>query len=316
VGSAASSAKTQLDAMITTIKDEQNAGKDALQEKLDNYTKEIDAQKALLTAKQEEIDYEDTLAEKEKAVSTIQNELAALALDNSEEAKNKRLTLQADLATKQADLEKTQTDQSFKLQQTALDNQLSLYKDFIDAQIKMIDDYLKNVVQLTADAIKRLGQQTGQSGGGSGSSSSSKSVASGLEKQISAQISSYAGNYSSDPNAYGTTYSSGGEVTGGMPGYDSVTGKLTPGEYVLKANVAKSIGIPALNALNRGIPSVNSIGGGGGLTIGGNLMNIEVNGSLDKSVIPDIERISNGVMDQLNKALRNRGYLRAVNQFS
>jgi hypothetical protein len=52
----------------------------------------------------------------------------------------------------------------------------------------------------------------------------------------------------------------------------------------------------------------------GGLDIG-NLMNIIVNGNLDKSVLPDIKNIANKVMDELNKTMLLRGSNRRADLF-
>lgn len=57
-----------------------------------------------------------------------------------------------------------------------------------------------------------------------------------------------------------------------------------------------------------------------GLTYGGatfdNLLNINVQGNLDSSVVPDIERISNDIFKRLNKAMFQGGYKRNTNTVS
>lgn len=47
-----------------------------------------------------------------------------------------------------------------------------------------------------------------------------------------------------------------------------------------------------------------------------NLLNINVQGNLDSSVVPDIERISNDVFKRLNKAMFQGGYKRNTNTVS
>ena len=90
-----------------------------------------------------------------------------------------------------------------------------------------------------------------------------------------------------------------------------------PGEYVSKPDAVRNMGVSALNALNRGgIPSIKSLGGGGGLNVGGSLMNITVQGNLDKAVMPDLERLAKQMMGEINKALYVRGISRTVNQYA
>jgi hypothetical protein len=48
----------------------------------------------------------------------------------------------------------------------------------------------------------------------------------------------------------------------------------------------------------------------------GKLMDITVQGNLDKTVIPDLERIAEKVISEINKSLGQRGINRAATQFS
>lgn len=53
----------------------------------------------------------------------------------------------------------------------------------------------------------------------------------------------------------------------------------------------------------------------GGFNIG-KLLEITVNGSLDKTVLPDINTIVNKAVEKLNQAMHNKGYMRKANTFS
>lgn len=70
------------------------------------------------------------------------------------------------------------------------------------------------------------------------------------------------------------TMASGGRVTGGIHGRDSVRAMLMPGEYVVRTDAAERIGYDTLDALNRG-GSV-AMGGGGTVmnSVGGDTYNI------------------------------------------
>jgi hypothetical protein len=105
---------------------------------------------------------------------------------------------------------------------------------------------------------------------------------------------------------------------GGIEGQDSIPSKLTPGEYVLRKSAVDNVGVSALNAMNMGIPSMGgtpAISGGGA----GNThfeMPIYVSGSLDKTVLPDLEKMVTKTFQKLNSAMLQRGYKRTVNSFS
>jgi hypothetical protein len=98
----------------------------------------------------------------------------------------------------------------------------------------------------------------------------------------------------------------GGLITGGTPGRDSVKSLLMPGEFVIKKNAVDSVGIAALNNLNR-------TGSMGGLQFS---MPINVEGNLDKTVLPDIEKIVNKAFEKMNSSMYNRGFKRTANVYS
>lgn len=80
--------------------------------------------------------------------------------------------------------------------------------------------------------------------------------------------------------------SKGGDVTGGTPGQDSVPALLTPGERVLTVaqNRAYKLGVRA--AGYGGGPD-----GGGSVNIAAGAFQLNVHGSLDRSVLPEVERM-------------------------
>ncbi len=66
------------------------------------------------------------------------------------------------------------------------------------------------------------------------------------------------------PEFWRVGYASGGLVTGGIPGVDSVPANLMPGEYVLRAEAVRGLGAANLDVLNAGyIPAVPVANDGG-----------------------------------------------------
>jgi hypothetical protein len=100
----------------------------------------------------------------------------------------------------------------------------------------------------------------------------------------------------------------GGLITGGTPGRDSVPLMSMPGEFMLNKRAVDAIGISTLNSLNAGTK-----GGLGDMSFS---MPITVMGNLDKSVLPDIEKVVDKMFDRMNSTLHNRGYKRTTNVYS
>lgn len=74
-------------------------------------------------------------------------------------------------------------------------------------------------------------------------------------------------------------------------------------DFVENLPVVSSL-LPKLNSV-RGINGIGSLSTG--LSIDGGLINIQVAGSLDESVVPSIRKIADRVVEQLNKSASNRG---------
>ena len=274
--------------------------KAALKQKLEDYKKIIDARKALLKSMKEEADYQDTLRDKSHTLAKVQNELLAISLDNSEEAKATRLKLEEELAKAKEDLDKTQTDRAYDLQMDALDREYKAYEDMINGQIDLIDKFIEGLKEALKGILKNMDKK-----GAAGSSTGSTATVAPHYMRDS------KGNWIIDEaknKAHGDYKGAeGGLVTGGTPGRDSVNALLMPGEFVLRKRIVDSLGIGALNKMNKS--SVNN-------SFGGVSMPITVMGNLDKSVMPDLERMADKVLEKLNSTLYKRGISRATNQYS
>lgn len=316
-------AQDEYDARIKSAE----ADKTALKQKLDDYKKIIDARKALLKSMKDETDYQDTLRTKSHAVATIQNELLALSLDNSEEAKAKRLQLEDDLAKAKEDLDKTQTDRAYNLQIDALDKEYAAYEDMINGQMDLLDKFiqsLKDALQAILDQIDAT-KSTSSGGGGGGSSGGGGGKAGTGTGEPSLKVTETWGTWKAWPGHPGMEirYSNigntqtrhmamaqGGLITGGTAGMDSVPIMAMPGEGILNKRAVDAIGVSTLNKLNSGMFTSNNTSD---MQFS---MPIVVNGNLDKTVLPDIEKVVDKMFEKMNSTLHNRGYKRTTNVYS
>ena len=322
-----------LDETIKKIKDKKNAQKDALKAELDAYKKIIDAAKDLLDQKKDERDYTKDVEEQSKTIADIQEELLELQFDNSAEANAKRLDLQAQLVEAQGELEDTQYDRSIEVQKEALDKEYEAYKSGIDARINELELYLADTERITQDALKQIGK-AGQDmvsamGGAIASGISqvnayAQTIASTLTNAWG-QATSAMGDYYAAFYSHGDGYSGGshGQVfppyhDGGIVSYDNggnvgsfssaqsgeVFAKLMSGEFVATDDMMK-------NFLNRTLPKISSTSSNNGnITIS---MPISIAGNLDRSVLPDMEKM---VLKTVNNAIKKRGVVRNANSFS
>jgi TP901 family phage tail tape measure protein len=313
-GGGGGSGQSAADKELERIKKVKEAEKDALKAQLDAFKKIIDARKAILKAMKEESDYQDSLKHKQKEVSDIQNELLTLSLDNSEEATAKRLSLEEDLAEKQETLAEFQADRAYDLQIEALDKQYELFKEFIDAQIALIDAFIKRL----EDAAKALSNI----GGGVPSVTSVPSVPNPPREKTTIQKfrdadaeswSSYLSYVSK--NSAGAAKPAEKYHEGVEKGFVGSRASLKSNEKFAKLLDGELVVTPKQmdKFMKNTLPTVTKTNGGNNITVE---MPITVAGNLDKSVMPDLERLTNKVIEKLNDTLSQRGYVRSANQFS
>ena len=225
-------------------------------------------------------------------------------------------------------------------QENALDVQLKNYTTAIQAQEKAIDDYLSHSGQVAQDALALYAQ--------GGASLYAQLIAwnaqygTGIEQDVTkawddasaaalyyAQIASQITNVNA--NLISTVadvaaakkaagFSGGGLAVGGTEGRDSVSAKLTPGEYVLTKPEVDAIGVENLSSWkNSRIAGISSSGRGipGVSSTNSNQMHFEmpitVQGNLDRSVLPDMEKMVNKAFEKLNSVMLQRGWKRTVN---
>lgn len=132
------------DDLIDNIKEAADAQKKALDEELDKYKKLIDAKKESLQDAKDEENYNKKVAEMNKNISSIQGQIDLLALDNSQEARAKRLDLEQQLADAMNELAEYQAEYALNKQLDALDKEYDAFEESIKKQQDLIDEKVDN----------------------------------------------------------------------------------------------------------------------------------------------------------------------------
>ncbi len=125
---------------LDVLEKEHDINKNNLENELDGYERIINAQLELIDLKEEEYDYNNEIADKNKEVTDIQDQLLALQFDNSQEAAAKRAELEEQLAEKNKDLSQIEHDRGIQLQKDALNKEYDDFKNNMDLKIKIVDD--------------------------------------------------------------------------------------------------------------------------------------------------------------------------------
>lgn len=136
------------DDLIDNIKNAADAQKKALEEELDKYKKLIDAKKESLQDAKDEEDYNKKVAEMNKNISSIQGQIDLLALDNSQEARAKRLDLEQQLADAMNELAEYQAEYSLNKQLDALDKEYDAFEESVKKQQDLIEEKVDNEVNM------------------------------------------------------------------------------------------------------------------------------------------------------------------------
>lgn len=161
---------------VKMINYELNKHKEALSKQLsdikDNYSKRkevlsnfYDTQKKLLQDQQDEDKYLDEQAEKRKAITDIELQLAQLEYDNSAKAQKKKLELEQNLADARKDLAEFEKDHAVematreldavqKLQEQELEDAEKRDEDRINKRIELIDEKLEDKNLIYRKAVK------------------------------------------------------------------------------------------------------------------------------------------------------------------
>lgn len=273
-GSSELNRQREADNAIKNIEDQINkARKDAvddLKDQLDVYKDIIDARKEIIDTLADERQYQQDIDNKNKEILKVQNELATLQFDTSEEANARRLQLQDELSNLTQELENIQYDQSVETQKAALDNEYKALEDKINLAIKQIEGI----------------EATSLSG-------------------FTSQLSAILNNLSIDI----PQYHEGGVVGSGMSlKGNELFAKLMSGEVVSTPSQIENFMTKTLPQMVQGASNFN----GGNVELS---MPISVAGSLDKSVIPDINKIAEKVLERVQEMMNSRGWNRRGDLF-
>lgn len=324
---------------------------DKLEERKDKFAKYIDLQKESLKREKETQDYLKGIEERNKEITNLDNELLALQFDNSEEASAKRLELEAEKAEKVVDLEEEQEERRYDLQVQALDDLQAKFEASIDAKIaalekekKKIDatiekyrELIESINEWTEAFIEGINQQIEairdliealddldekESSSGGGRETFSEKVARMYGgKTPTVQAASDADKGRGEAGHQGGIVPKDlekhhyGDFAGNLRS-NEVFAKLLKGEYVATENqmdnfmkniLPKVMTHPVTREINQREMAQKQ----GNITVS---IPITVQGNLDKSVLPDIEKIADKVTDRINKTMLSRGYLRTANQ--
>lgn len=313
--------------VVSKIKQEKQAEKERLKESLEGFKRIIDKRKDMLKQMQEEEDYKDRMAEKEKTLSDIQARMLEISLDDSEEAAAERRKLEEQEAEAKKAIEKEQRDKSYDDQEDALDNEYSLFEEFINEKIKVIEDFLSQPGAIMAQAIDIVNEKGSElydaliawnkeygSGIDSDVTSAWNDAYEMLEKyknelgnlDVQYVLALLAGATTPEYHSGGLVkkYHDGGIVNGGNN--SEVFAKLMANEVVVTPNQIGNFFKNTLPELSRLASNQLKFD---------NLISLNVQGNLDSSVIPDIERVVNLAVDKINAAMQGRGYVRSANQF-
>jgi len=255
-----------------------NARKKAIEDlrkQLDVYGDIIDKRKELLDTYKEERDYQRDVEDQQAEILKVQNELAALQFDTSDEAAARRLELEDELSNLQRDLEDTQYEHSVEVQKQALDD---LYESFQTS----VEDAISQIQNIDASTLKQFNKKLAE-------------ILAGIT------LPSLPGE---EPTMH----------EGGIVGANS--GVLKSNELFVK--MMKGEGAFTPEQMNRfmtkTLPEIAGTSSSTGMSID-TLMEFNVSGNLDKSVLPDINKIADKVIARLNSALLSRGYNRRADIF-
>ena len=146
---------------VKMLEREREDQKDALQAQLAVLKNFYDEQKKQLQDQREEEEYQKEKAEKQKAVTDIEAELAMLGYDNSAKAQKRRLELQQQLAEAQAAYAEFENDHAYQLAEDALESAYEKQSAELQAQIDAIDAVLNDPNALFNQALEDIRNDTG-----------------------------------------------------------------------------------------------------------------------------------------------------------
>jgi TP901 family phage tail tape measure protein len=270
----------QIQEIEKQIEDARKNAVDDLKDQLDVYKDIIDARKEIIDTLADERAYQQDVENKNKEILRVQNELATLQFDTSEEANARRLELQDELSNLNQDLENIQYDQSVEVQKKALDDEYSSFESKINSMIKQIEG-------IQATSVSDFANQL---------------------SSIMASLSTPPKGSSFDHNTT-PTFHEGGVVGKGMSlKSNEMFAKLLKGEVVSTPNQIDTF-------MNKTLPQMID---GTSNFAGGNIelnMPVNINGNAGDSIIPDLDKFAEKLLTRLQQMMNQRGWNRRGDLF-
>lgn len=284
---AASGAQKAADAtkdLKSNIDDAKKSAIDSLKAQLKGYKDIIDARKKMLDSMEKERDYQQEVENKNNDILKIQNELATLQFDTSDEANARKLQLQDELKKAQQELENTQYRHSVDVQKDALDASYSAFEN-------QINNAIAQVQNINATSMSDF---AGQLAAILATISQPELKNAPIQPPKTAPI---------------PTFDSGGiagESSNGMKP-NQIFARIMKGEVMSTPSQID-------NFMKNTLPAIaNSVSNSfGGIQVS---MPINVNGTLDKTVLPDLENFGNQLIEKINKQMIQRGWNRRADLF-
>lgn len=156
--SLADDAKSNLDDLIKyrmkMLKKELEDEKKSYNERLDAFNDFINKQKDLLSDVADEEDHLTEQAEKRKAVTDLEAQIAQLEYDDSAKAQKKRLELQEQLTAARNELAKFERDYAIEQAQDQLDKIYDITESAVNKQTELIDKKLEDQQYLYETALR------------------------------------------------------------------------------------------------------------------------------------------------------------------
>lgn len=281
-------------AIIGIIKDQAQAEQDAL-------FKVIDARKDALKKKKDYYDYDKTIKNKSKEINLLKQQIAALDGVTDAQSRAEKARLEAELAEKQEDFDDTVRDHVYELQVDGLDDlKDQLSEDFekwshelsanLDKMSQAIADAVANVGGNTADALNSIAkilEQFGINAGDMGITQGDLDVSKGESNQKSSVPPIDDSNIVRLNHVGGQIMITENGISTPMSVYDG----MIPNDITeMLINMSMENQRFPLSELK--MPEIKVTGGGNIYnTNNAPMINVEVQGDLTKSTLPDLQTI-------------------------
>lgn len=281
-------------AIIGIIKDQAQAEQDAL-------FKVIDARKDALKKKKDYYDYDKTIKNKAKEINLLKQQIAALDGVTDAQSRAEKARLEAELAEKQEDFDDTVRDHVYELQVDGLDDlKDQLSEDFekwshelsanLDKMSQAIADAVANVGGNTADALNSIAkilEQFGINAGDMGITQGDLDVSKGESNQKSSVPPVDDSNIVRFNHVGGQIMITENGISTPMSVYDG----MIPNDITeMLINMSMENQRFPLSELK--MPEIKVTGGGNIYnTNNAPMINVEVQGDLTKSTLPDLQTI-------------------------